>query len=468
MKTIDVGLLLDEAQWSGHQKLLVVATALTIVLAGLANQVLGVAAPELVLQWRQPRAALAPLLASGLVGMMVGGLLAGLLGDRLGRRVALLSSVVWFGVLTALASFADGIFTLGVLRFLAGLGLSGAVPNAAALASEYVPRRYRPIAVTLTIACLPLGGMLAGLVGAEILPRFGWRALFLVSGALPLVLVAALLAFLPESPRYLVRQRRRWPDLAALLRRLGHDAPDDATFADPTETAVRWRARDLLAPGLRRDTLALSGSFFFGLLSMYIAVNWVPSLLAGTGFEVGVASHGLTAFNIGGFVGPILGALLIGKLGSRITMLTMTAGAVAGAAVLAAMPLGPQSAFAVFVMLAWVGGLINGVQTTMYALAAHVFPTAIRATGVGVMGAVGLLGGVQSTYTGLWAMESGGGSRLFVLLATAMTVVLVALAFVRRHVPRSSRLPVISRREPVSLNAVHAAPFPVDERRFRE
>jgi AAHS family 4-hydroxybenzoate transporter-like MFS transporter len=437
MKTVDVGVLLDEGPWSGYQKRLVFATALTIILDGFDNQLLGAAVPALMREWGLPRPAFAPILTSGMAGMMVGGALGGFIGDRLGRRVALLASVISFGVLTVLVSVADSLLMLGVLRFFAGLGLGGAMPNAAALSSEYVPRRHRPFAVTLTIVCIPLGGTLAGIVGAQILPRFGWRALFLIGGILPLILAAVLLKVLPESPRYLARRRERWFELAALLRRLGHRVDPDAAFVDGAEKAVRRAsARELLQPEFRRDTLALCGSFFFCLLSVYIGTNWVPSLLTGAGFNLGVASNGLAAFNLGGVIGDILGAVLIVRLGSRLTMLAMTAGAVAGAAAMAAVPIGTQSALVVLVMLAWTGGLINAVQTTMYALAAHVFPTGIRATGVGTAVGFGRIGGVLSPYAGSWALESGGGSRLFALIAVTMTLVLVALASVRRHIPR--------------------------------
>ena len=439
MKSVDVGAALDEGPWGGYQKLLVFATALAIILDGLDNQVLGAAVPALMREWSLPRPAFATVLASGMVGMMIGGAIGGFIGDRLGRRVALVGSVVSFGVLTVLVAFTSDVSILGVLRFFAGLGLGGAMPNAAALSSEYVPRRHRPFAVTLTIVCIPLGGTLAGLMGAEILPRFGWRALFLVGGIVPLVLAAVLLKVLPESPRYLARHRERWPELAALLGRLGHDAPRDAAFSDATEQAIaRASVRELLAPEFRRDTLALCGSYFFCLLSVYVGTNWVPSLLTGAGFDVGVASYGLTVFNLGGVVGAILGAIVIARLGSRATMLTMTAGAVAGAVVLATMPIGTQSAVAVLAMLAWTGGLINAVQTTMYALAAHVYPTGIRATGVGTAVAFGRIGGVLSPYAGSWALESGGASQLFVLIAGTMTMVFMALAFVRRHIPRVS------------------------------
>jgi len=436
MKTADVGAILDEGHWTRYQKLLVAATALTIIFDGLDNQLLAAAVPALMREWSLPRSAFTWVLTSGMVGMMIGGAVGGYIGDRVGRRAALLGSVVSFGALTLLVSFAGDVTTLTVLRFFAGFGLGGAMPNAAALSSEYVPLRHRPFAVTLTIVCIPLGGTLAGMTGAQILPRYGWRALFLVGGSAPLVLAALLLKILPESPRYLARNRQRWPELAALLRRLGHSVPADAAFVDAREKAIaRPSARMLLVPEFRRDTLALCASFFFCLLSVYVGTNWVPTLLTTAGFSIGTASWGLTAFNFGGVVGAIGGAVLIGRFGSRLTMLAMTAGAIAGAALLASVSIGAQTTFAVLAMLAWTGGLINAVQTTMYALAAHVYPTGIRATGVGTAVAVGRIGGVVSPYAGAWALESGS-SQLFLFIAATMTVVFAALAAVRNHVPR--------------------------------
>src|SRR5438132_7120300 len=222
MKTVDVGSVIDEGQWSGYQKLLILGTALTIILDGINNQLLGNAVPALMKDWSLPRGAFTTVLALSPLGMMIGGALGGMLGDRAGRRTALLSSVISFAAMTLAISTVNSVMMLGALRFLAGLGLGGAMPNAAALASEYVPRRQRPFAVTLTIVCIPLGGSLAGFVGGLILPTLGWRALFLIGGLIPLVLAGVLFKVLPESPRYLARLPERWPRLRALLRRLGH------------------------------------------------------------------------------------------------------------------------------------------------------------------------------------------------------------------------------------------------------
>ena len=135
-QTVDVGQLLDEGHWGNRQKLfMLLLTALTIVFDGVDNQLLGIAVPAMMRDWAVPRGAFGAIVASGMVGMMLGGALAGVVGDRMGRRVALIGSVLIFGVLTAAAALVDSLWALGVLRFLAGLGLGGAMPNAAALAS---------------------------------------------------------------------------------------------------------------------------------------------------------------------------------------------------------------------------------------------------------------------------------------------------------------------------------------------
>src|SRR5215831_7350478 len=262
MQTIDVGYVLDEGRWTTYQKLFILATALTIVLDGVDNQLLGNAIPSLMKEWSLGRGAFSTVLALSPLGMMFGGALGGMLGDRIGRRAALLSSVLSFAVLTLAVSLVNGLFLLGMFRFLAGFGLGGAMPNAAALSSEYVPRRQRPFAVTLTIVCIPLGGTLAAMLSAHVLPAYGWRTLFVVGGVIPIVLGLVLLKCLPESPRYLAGRKERWPELIALLRKLGHPVSSGASFVEPRllhTTKSRASMSDLFVPEFRRDTLALCG-----------------------------------------------------------------------------------------------------------------------------------------------------------------------------------------------------------------
>jgi AAHS family 4-hydroxybenzoate transporter-like MFS transporter len=438
MTPIDVGRLVDAGRWGGYQKWLILLTALTIVFDGIDNQLLGVAIPSIMGEWSAPRSAFAPVVSLGYVGMMFGGALAGLAGDRIGRRTALLGSMVLFGLTTAAAAAAATPGQLAFLRLLAGVGLGGALPNATALAAEYVPARFRPVAVTLTIVCIPLGGTIAGLLGIRALPLFGWRKLFVIGGVVPIVAAFALMRLLPESPRYLARHPERWAELRRTLARMGHPTPADASFAGATESATeRASIGALFRPGLRGDTFALFGAFLSCLLAVYLGFSWLTALLTGAGFSPGTANTGITAFNIGGVVGALTGSVVIGRLGSRGPMLVMAAGAAAGAVVLSLMRIdASQPVLPILVMLTITGGLINAVQTTMYALAAHVYSSAVRATGVGTAAAVGRWGAILSGYAGAWAIDYRGSASYFTLIALTMAATCVSLALVSRHVPK--------------------------------
>jgi MFS transporter, AAHS family, 4-hydroxybenzoate transporter len=439
---IDAGRLLDEGRWTPYQTLLIVATALTIILDGIDNQLLPNAIPTLIKEWGQPRPAFTSALAIGPFGMMLGGLLGGLIGDRIGRRPALLGSVLAFGAFTAALAVVNTIEMLTVLRFLAGLGLGGAMPNAATLASEYVPQRYRPLAVTLTIVSIPLGGALAGELAAMLIPTQGWRMLFGICGVASVVIAGGLWFVLPESPRFLARRRELWPALARVLRRSGHDVPDDSVFTDsgPQRSSSANLAR-LFSGGAARDTIAIWAAFFFGLMTNYVAVLLLPALLTGAtvGFSQPTASRALAMWNYGGVVAAVLGAMAVQRIGSRIAMLSMTMVAVICGAVLSAWPLDPANVTGLLVMILLAGAGVGGVQTTMYALAAHIYPTEIRSTGVGTAVAVGRIGNVLAAYAASIAIDRGGPSGYFMTWAIFMLLVFAALASIRRHVPAVAR-----------------------------
>jgi len=319
------------------------------------------------------------------------------------------------------------------------VGLGGALPNAAALAAEFVPRRHRALAVTLTIVCVPLGGTLAGLLALRVLPTLGWRTLFAIGGAIPIAAAFLLVAALAESPRYLLARPSRRAELVALLRRMGHDVRADAAFAQTSMSIARAGIGALLTPDRSRDTIALWCAFFSCLLAVYLGFNWVPSMLTGAGLSPQTGSTGITMFNLGGVAGAIAGALTFARVGSRATMLTLAAGAVLGAAGLAALHINAStSTLAVVGMLCLTGGFINAVQTTMYALAAQMYPTEIRATGVGAAVALGRGGAIVSTYAGAWALDAGGPRAFFLLIAAAMVASAIALAAIRRHIPRAA------------------------------
>jgi AAHS family 4-hydroxybenzoate transporter-like MFS transporter len=220
---------------------------------------------------------------------------------------------------------------------------------------------------------------------------------------------------------------------------MGHSVDPRAGFVDTHEKSTgRVSIAAVFDPGYRRDTLALWGAFVCCLLAVYSGFSWLTSLLTSAGFDPSTANTGITAFNLGGVAGALAGGVAIARFGSRASMLTMAAGAVVSALVLSAMTIERGAApLPIIAMLTITGALINGVQTTMYALAAHVYPGVVRATGVGTAVAVGRIGAIASGYAGTWAIEYRGSASYFGLIAAAMCATFVSLALIRRHVPAS-------------------------------
>lgn len=403
---------------------------------GVDNQLLGIALPSLMADWALPRSAFAPVVTLGYVGMMAGGAIAGVVGDRIGRRTALLGSVALFGVMTSAVAFVDTPASLAFFRFLAGLGLGGAMPNAAALAAEYSPARIRPFAVTLAIVCVPLGGTVAGLLALRALPAMGWQMVFLLGGIVPFVAAIALRWVLPESPQFLVRHKHKRQELLKTLKRMGRVLPPETALEEPTSDAVaRVPVISLFNDDLRSDTMALWIAFLSCMLSVYLGFAWLTALLTGIGFDAATANTGITVFNLGGVAGAVAGGIAIARFGSKPSILTMAALAVVSAAVLALMPLtSTDSTVGLIALLTLLGAAINAVQTNLYAVATHVYPTAVRATGVGSAVAFGRTGAVLSGYVGSWLIDGGGARAYFAAIACMMALSFVSLASLRRHV----------------------------------
>jgi AAHS family 4-hydroxybenzoate transporter-like MFS transporter len=432
---IDVGHLLDHGPFSPMQKQIVVLAAVSVIFDGLGSQLIGFAIPRMASEWQVSLGAFSAAVSAGLFGMSFGSACAGVLADRLGRRWTVIGSVLLFGLATCLVSLANSPSSVGWFRFFAGFGIGGALPTSTTLVAEFTPSRVRPLAVTCTIVCVPLGGMFAGVLAAYILPNYGWRTLFLAGGAIPLFLCLLLFAALPESPRFLVRRPERWGELSALLAKIQRPAALGSGFCDRTESQVLGRFVDLFGPDYLRDSLALWCAFLLCLFTVYTAFSWLPSLLVSSGLRAPDASRALTLYNAGGVLGAVLCAWAISRFGSRWPLITCCAAAAIAA--LFVSQLDPNHhGFLLFSGIAAHGLFVNAVQSTMFALCAHVYPTAIRARGAASAVAFGRLGALLSGAAGALVLSSGA-SAYFIILGAAMFLVLVSLAMVRGHIPAS-------------------------------
>jgi AAHS family 4-hydroxybenzoate transporter-like MFS transporter len=442
---IDVGKLLDLGPFTGAQKLVVALAALSILMDGFDGQLIGYAIPTILKDWGLTRAALVPVVAAGLVGMGVGSACAGLFAARFGRRWAVIVSVLVFGAATSCIGLAQDNAGIAMLRFVAGLGIGGALPSSTTVTAEFTPARLRIMAVTATIVCVPLGGMLAGLFASQVLPFYGWRGLFEIGGLFPLGFGLLLIVALPETPRFLARRAARWPELRRLMGGFSRAVPDDASFFDSVEPRSEQKQGFalLFSAGRARDTLAIWCAFFMCLLTVYSAFSWLPTMLNAAGLSVAVAGSGLTFYNLGGVFGALGCATAITRFGSRRPLLVCCLGAALSAFALIGVDIARHTNWSL-VGLGVHGLFVNAVQSTMYALCAFIYPTHIRATGTASALAFGRLGAILSAFTGAAVISAGGATGFLSLLSIAMLLVFVALALVRRHVAPVRRDPTIA------------------------
>jgi AAHS family 4-hydroxybenzoate transporter-like MFS transporter len=432
--SFDVMKAIDDGSFSSVQKTIYILAALAIVLDGFDGQMIGYAIPSIMKEWGVTRAAFSMAVASGLVGMAIGSLVAGIIADKVGRKPVLVFSIFLFGGSTVMIASAGDITAIASIRFFAGLGIGAALPTATTLTAEFMPLRFRTMAVTTAIVCYPLGGMLAGLVAGQILPLQGWRVFFVIGGMMPIVYAFVLIFTLRESPKYLARQSSRWEELRQLMTRMTHNVAQVREFTDGVVDVARQGSLGaLFQQGRAHDTLWLWLAFFMTLLSIYSAFSWLPTMLTTEGLSPALAGMGLTAYNFGGVIGAVLCALAMNRFGSRwpmtvwAAMSAITAFALKSVSVTA----DPQT----FLLGLGVHGLfITALQCALYALCAHVYPTAIRVTGTAAALSFGRLGAILSSLVGA-AMITGGGANAYLnLLGGSMVVTVLALALVRDHI----------------------------------
>src|SRR3982075_3720338 len=356
---------------------------------------------------------------------MIGALIFGPLADRIGRKKIIILSTLAFGIGTLATAFIRDVNPLLVIRFLTGLGLGGAMPNAVAMTSEFSPHRRRATMVMIMFCGFSVGAALGGLLAAAMIPQFGWRSVFVVGGLAPLALVPVLALRLPESVRFLALTGRAHARVGELLRFI---APN-AAFAPGTQFIVH-------EPGLagipvlhlfkeKRTivTLLLWVVFFMSLLDLYFLSNWLPTVLNDLGASVSSAAAIGSMLQVGGVVGTFALGSVIDRFSFRALALVYF---IAVFAVGAIGQLGHSIVFVTMAIFA-AGFCMVGGQIAANALAAGFYPTSIRATGVGWALGIGRVGSILGPLVG-GALLTAKWSTGSVFMAAATAALCAALA----------------------------------------
>ncbi|BEU25590.1 aromatic acid/H+ symport family MFS transporter [Paraburkholderia caribensis] len=403
--TLDVQRLIDDGPFTAYQWLVLVLCFLIVATDGFDTAAIGFLAPSIAQEWGIGKAALGPVMSAALLGLAVGALSSGPLADRLGRKKVLVGSVLIFGAFTLASAYSNSLEQLTLLRFLTGIGLGAAMPNATTLMSEYAPARKRSFVVNAMFCGFPIGASIGGAAAALLIPSFGWRSVFIVGGVAPLVLSVLLLA-MPESLRFMVV--RKWPAerIVRVLRRI---APVLAltsvqfVLTEEPNKGTGSAGAMVLSKRYRTGTVMLWVAFICSLVVYYMLTSWLPTLIRTSGFSVREASIVTAMFPLGGGIGAIIVGWLMDRYNAhRVISATYI---LTGLFVwMIGRQFGNLPTMALVTFIA--GACTGGGQASLPTLAAAFYPTGCRATGVAWMLGLGRIGAVAGALAGGLMLEA--------------------------------------------------------------
>jgi AAHS family 4-hydroxybenzoate transporter-like MFS transporter len=428
---IDLVDFIDREPVGGFQIRLLLTCAGVLFLDGFDTQAIGYVAPALAKEWGLTKGALGPVFSAGLLGLMIGALLFGPLADRVGRRKIIIFSTLAFGIGALATAFVQDLNSLLVIRFLTGLGLGGAMPNTVAMTSEYNPQRRRATMVMIMFCGFSIGAALGGFLAADLIPRFGWRSVFIVGGIAPLLLLPVLVWRLPESVRFLATAGRAPERVAELLKRISpHSAfAPDARFVVHEAHLAGIPVAHLFREGRTAATLLLWVVFFMSLLDIYFLANWLPTVLNDLGASVSEAVMIGSLLQVGGVVGTLALGSVIDRFSFRALALVYFG------AVFAVGAIGQLSHSAALVSIAIfaAGFCVVGGQIAANALAAAFYPTSVRSSGVGWALGIGRIGSIIGPLVGgmLLAAKWSTSAVFMTAAAAALCAALAALSLSR-------------------------------------
>ena len=436
---LDARQFLDEHALSGFQVRVALLCSAIAFMDGYDVQSMGYVAPALSVALHISRGSLGPVLSSGLVGMMFGALIFGTLADRVGRRPVLVACTLVFGVMSLVTATATSIQSFAIYRLITGFGLGGAMPNAVALTSEFTPKRYRSMVVTLMFCGFSVGAAVGGFAAAGLISRYGWSSVFVIGGFLPIAIALIATAILPESIRFLLLKGGQQQKV---VRYLSMISPDSAGYgeiaAGGDEQASRgFPVQELFKEGRAIATPLLWICFFMNLLVLFFLTNWLPILMHDSGIRVETAIMITTLFQIAGTAG----AVFLGWMFDRGFSFKALAVAYFGAAFSVSL-IGQSGTSITLLMLtvAAAGFCVVGGQTSSHALVAAFYPTAVRGTGVGWCLGLGRIGSIIGPVLGGALLSLGYSTgRLFWVVAIPAVIAGVACYFVSLEAEKLSR-----------------------------
>jgi benzoate transport len=375
----DIRALLEHGKITSTQVMVFVVCIAMNMLDGMDVLVIAYAAPALAADWSTSPEALGTIFSAGLLGMTAGAMFLAPFADRIGRRNMILICVIVMGAGIFLTAYSRSEGELIFLRFASGLGIGSMLATAATMGAEYAPDRNRNFIVSIILSGYPIGATLSGLAAASVIPEYGWRAMFIVAGSATLVTLPIVWLLLPESLDFLIKTRpaNALQKANRILKRMGYDA---VTELPPAPAEIKKASvAELFKHGLKLPTIWLWIAFFMSFVTLYFLTSWIPKLASSTGLSMKLAIYAGTVFNLGAFFGIISQGYLSLKFGLRRIISFYLIGTAGLMWVFGFI----SESLIILVLFGLIGWGVQGGFVGLYSVAARLYPTEVRNTGIG-------------------------------------------------------------------------------------
>jgi MFS transporter, AAHS family, 4-hydroxybenzoate transporter len=428
-RTIHVDDLIDKQSLTGRNYFLLALLMIALLCDGFDLQLLAFAAPRLAKAWGLAPEALQYVIVANLAGMMCGAMFLGNLGDRFGRKRIIVLGTLLYALMSLCCLLAENRLQLGILRFVTGLGLGGVLPNVVALTAEISPAKNRARLTAIPMIGMSLGSGLPSVVAAWLVPIYGWQALFVAGGIIPVVVAIVIAIALPESLLFLAARGREVAQLRQRVQALdpGLALASDTKFALRNQKQVgqqRATLGDLFKGDLGIVTPLLWLMFACTLLSMHFINSWMSVVLNQAGLSEVQTAFTNGVLHWGGTAASIATVFVLGRFGLHWALTLLMAGLV-GVFTIATTGFASPLLLTGAVTLAGFG--IIGCQGVLNVSAGLIYPVSCRSTGAGAALGVGRIGSLLGPVVGATILsQHWAPHRLFFVPLLPLSIAAVA------------------------------------------
>tara|TARA_B110000879_G_scaffold7969_1_gene10165 strand:- start:3508 stop:4725 length:1218 start_codon:yes stop_codon:yes gene_type:complete len=363
---------------------------------GMDVLIISYCAPAISNSWNLGPEALGVVFSAGLAGMALGALFLAPYSDSFGRKKIILLSAFLMGISMFLTGYSENVNQLITLRFLSGIGIGSMLASTAALTSEYTPNKSKDFWVSFVISGYPVGAVISGYISVLVIPSSGWQMMFIIAGIASLLTIPLIYYFLSESIEFYIRKQPKnaLENVNKIFIKMNLKILKQLPLKKTLTAGIP--VKQLLSKKYKVSTFQLWFALFFAFSCLYFLISWIPKLATNAGLSIELAIYAGTVFNIGAFFGIILQGYYSSKIGLKKTISIFFL----IAAILMAV-------FKIFIGSDWLlivfgflGFFIQGGFVGLYAVAARLYPTEYRTTGIGWAIGAGRLGGVLGPLAG--------------------------------------------------------------------